>query len=435
MSSTPPTPSTSVAQDPPPALDRDYPLRRVPVPERKGVASVAVVIAGFGFFTPTMATGGQVAGEFSFGTFLALGAVSAAVLAVYIAALAITSARTGLTTVLLSRLALGRLGGKWASILLGGTQIGWYGITISMLATLLGGALGIETTWPIVLAGGIAMAVTAYKGFRGIEFLSWISVPLMTALCVWVTFSAVGNAGGWAGLFAHQGAGAMSVGTALTLMIGTFVSGGTQIGNWTRFASGGTLAFTITVATILLVQFGMLFFGGVGAVGYGEPDFSNVLLMLGSVALAVVLIISNLWTTNDNAAYAFGVAGAELFGKPDKRPFVVGGVVVGIIMALTGIADAITAFLTMLGVLIPPLGGVLIGTFVFVWKRRDPGTELDAVPAVLWPGLLAYLGGTAAALLGSIVDIGIPAVQGILVALLLVPVLTTSAKAGAGKEN
>ncbi|WP_222844409.1 hypothetical protein [Saccharomonospora sp. CUA-673] len=92
----------------------------------------------------------------------------------------------------------------------------------------------------------------------------------------------------------------------------------------------------------------------------------------------------------------------------------------------------------MLGVLIPPLGGVLIGMFLLVWRRRDPGTPLEDVPAVLWPGTIAYLGGTAAALVGSLFDIGIPPVQGIAVALALVLAahLRTTRTAGTTpKEN
>ncbi|MEU6701154.1 cytosine permease [Pseudonocardia sp. NPDC046786] len=416
------TPPTSAAPARTAMIDRDRPLERIPVAERKGVASVAVVIAGFGFFTPTMITGGAVASEFSFATFAVLALTAAAVLALYIAALGIAAGRTGLTTVLLSRLVLGRLGGKWASILLGGTQVGWYGITIAVLGDLLGTALGIPT-WPVVLRGGIAMAVTAYYGFRGIEFLSWISVPLMTLLCGWIAVGAVGNAGGWSGLLAQDGAGTLSVGAALTLLIGTFVSGGTQIGNWTRFAAGGRLAFGVTAVTIMVVQSAMLLFGGIGAIGFGEPDFSGILIMTGSIGLAVFLIISNLWTTNDNVAYAFGVAGAELTGRPDKRPFIVGGVAVAIVLALTGVTDGLTTFLVVLGVLIPPLGGAIIGTFLGPWRRRDPGTALDAVGPVRLPGLLAYLGGTAAAVVGAWFDVGIPAVQGILVAALLAALL------------
>ncbi|SFS78842.1 cytosine permease [Saccharopolyspora flava] len=404
--------------------DQDFPLTRVPAARRKGVASVAVVIAGFGFFTPTMVTGGQVAGAFGLGPFLGLALAAAGVLAVYIAAMGLASARTGLTTVLLARLVLGRIGGKWASILLGGTQIGWYGITIGVLATLLGQAFGTQTRWPIVLIGGVVMAITAYKGFRGMELLSWIAVPLMTALCLWIAVAAVDHAGGWSALFAVDGTGGTSVGVALTLMIGTFISGGTQVGNWTRFAAGGWTGFSATAVTILLVQGAMFFFGGLGAIAYGQPDFAEVLMLIGSAAVAALLIVANLWTTNDNAAYAFGVAGSELFGKADKRPFVVGGVVIGVLLALTGIADALSAFLTALGVLVPPLGGAIIGTFLFRWKAHDPGTDLDSVPPVRLPGLVAYLAGTAVAIAGAALGIGIPALQGVAVALVLAAIPT-----------
>ncbi|MEQ3549183.1 cytosine permease [Pseudonocardia nematodicida] len=414
--SPPPTaPETDVA-------DRDVPLDRVPVAERRGIAAVTVVVVGFLFFTPTMITGGEVAAAFDLGTFVVLALVAAAVLALYIALLGIAGARTGLTTVLLARLVLGRAGGKWASLLLGGTQIGWYGITIGVLGELLSTALDVPA-WPVVVVGGIAMAVTAYKGFRGIELLSWISVPLMVVLCVWVAVGAVGTAGGWSGMLAATGDGSISAGTALTMMIGTFISGGTQIGNWTRFAAGGRSAFAVTAVAVLAVQSGMLIFGGLGAIGYGEADFSEILLLTGSIGLAVLLIVANLWTTNDNAAYAFGVAGAELTGRADKGPFVVGGVAVGIVLALTGVADGMTTFLVLLGVLIPPLGGTIIGTFLGGWRRQDPGTPLDSAPLVRPPGLLAYLGGTVVAALGSVFDLGIPAVQGVVVAAVLAAVL------------
>jgi NCS1 family nucleobase:cation symporter-1 len=74
------------------------------------------------------------------------------------------------------------------------------------------------------------------------------------------------------------------------------------------------------------------------------------------------LLTFNLWTTNDNTAYAFGVAGAELANRNDKRPFIIIGVIVGIALAVTGVANALTGFLVTLGTVIPPLGGVIIGT-------------------------------------------------------------------------
>lgn len=420
--------TTDVPTTPPQAehVDPDYPLARVPASARRGWFSIFVVVAGFLFFTPTMVTGGQVAGAFGFSGFIGLALVASSVLALYVATLAAVSASTGLSTVLLARLVLGRVGGKWASLVLGGTQVGWYGITVGVLANLLDAAWG-WPVWVTSIVGGVVMATTAYWGFKGIEVLSWVSVPLMLILCVWVTTLSLDEVGGWVGLNETEGDGSMSVGLALTAMIGTFISGGTQVGNWTRFSRRARTAFASVLGTVLVIELLMLGFGGIGAIAFGEADFTTLLLSIGLVALAVFLLVFNLWTTNDNAAYAFGVAGAELVGKPDKRPFIVGGVVIGIAFAVTGIADSMTTFLVLLGTVIPPLGGAIIGTYLFVWRRRDPGTSVDDVALVRWPGLGAYLLGTAAAAAGSALGIGSPAIQGVIVAIVAGPVLAAIA--------
>jgi len=403
------------------SIDHDYPLSPVPQSARRRNASVIVVVVGFLFFTPTMLTAGQVAIAFPFAEFVGLAAVAAVVLAVYIAFMGAVSARTGLTTVLVARAVFGRIGGKWASIVLGGTQIGWYGITLATLADLMGRALGLEATWPIALIGGVLMAVSAYVGVKGIELLSWISVPLMLALCIWVLVLSVEEADGAGGLFAMDGAGGMSAGAAITLMIGTFVSGGTQIGNWTRFARSGRIALIVTAVSVLLGQFAMLFFGSVGATAFGQGDFAELLVQLGLIGPGLVLLVANLWTTNDNAAYAYGVAGSELFGKADKRPFVIAGTVLGIVIAVSGLGNQLVPFLSLLGVVIPPLGGAIIGMFFLVWRGRDPKIAYGTEPLVRISGVVAYLSGIVAAIIGTAFDLGSPAVQGILVAVVVAP--------------
>ncbi|MFS0866327.1 cytosine permease [Microbacterium sp. 179-B 1A2 NHS] len=425
---TPTSPATEPAQTTA-HIDRDYPLTRVPRGARKGWFAILVVVAGFIFFTPTMVTGGQVAGAFGFSAFLGLSMLASLILAFYVATLGAASARTGLSTVLMARLALGRVGGKWASLVLGGTQIGWYGITVGIFADLLASALGWEVSWPLAIFGGLLMATTAYWGFKGIEILSWVSVPLMFALCVWITVTSVDEVGGWGEMLGTTGDGSVPVGLALTLMIGTFISGGTQIGNWTRFATSARTAFLVCFGVLIVIETSMLVFGGVGAIAFGEADFTALLFTMGLAIIGVLMLTFNLWTTNDNAAYAFGVAGAELLDKNDKRPFVVGGVVVGIILAASGVADAISGFLITLGTVIPPLGGVIIGTFLFVWKGRDPGTDVTRVGAVIWPGVAGYLLGTAAAAFGAVTGIGSPAVQGVLVAIVATPICHLIARA------
>ncbi|MDR2722461.1 MAG: cytosine permease, partial [Cellulomonadaceae bacterium] len=129
-------------------IDEDYPLTPVPMARRKPFRETLVVIAGFLFFTPTMLAGGQVSAEFAFHNYLLWALISAVILAAYVGLIGVLSSRTGLSTVLLARATFGRIGGKWASLVLGGTQIGWYAVTVWALADLTSRALGWSALWP-----------------------------------------------------------------------------------------------------------------------------------------------------------------------------------------------------------------------------------------------------------------------------------------------
>ena len=107
----------------------------------------------------------------------------------------------------------------------------------------------------------------------------------------------------------------------------------------------------------------MIFFGATGAITFGQGDFVLVLYQLGLVGWGLVLLFGNLWKSNADTAYAFGVAGAELFRRPSKTPFVVGGSVLGTALALAGVHEHLVDYLVLLGIFIPPLGGVTIGDY------------------------------------------------------------------------
>ncbi len=400
-------------------VDPDYPLDPVPPHARRGLLPLSLVLLGFTFFTPTMLVGAQVGAAFSLGDFLLVMLVGSAVLGLYVAMLALVGARTRLTTVMLCRYTLGVHGSKLASALLGFTQIGWYGVGVATLGNLVAEALGWgsagATLWMVV--GTVVMGTTAYFGFRGLFWLSAVSVPLMFLLAGWVVLRSVQEVGGWSEMAAIEPADQMPVTLALTLIVGTFVSGGTQVSNWTRFARSGRQAFSAGLIAFMVGNGLMLFFGAVGAIAFGEPDFVLVLYNLGLIVWGVILLIGNIWTTNDNTAYAFSVAGAEIANWPSKRPFVVGGVAIGGLLAVTGIYDNLIDYLVWLSILIPPLGGALIGDWLCRWRNGVPERVTYAFRSVEWRCLAAYVIGALAAWTSDQLAWGLPPVIGILVAL------------------
>jgi cytosine permease len=406
------------------SVDPDYPLQPVPTSERRSFTSVLVVLLGFTFFTPTMFAGAEIGAEFSFSDLMGVILVGSLILGAYVGAVAVIGARTGLTSVLLSRYTLGRTGAKWADLILGGTQVGWYAVTVGFFAVVTAAAFGLGDIGlaALIIGGSIVMGATAYYGYRGMELLSAVSVPLMTILCFWVLFRAIGDAPAVGGFSSFATSGALSWGAGITIVVGTFASGGTQVANWSRFARSGRDAAIAGLMAFFLANGLMLGFGAVGGLVYRTPDFSDVLIAQGLIFWGVLLLLLNYWTTGDNTAYAFGVAGAEFFNRPTKKPFIIWGVVIATVLALMGFYGSLGTYLTLLGVFIPPLGGAIIGDHLFVWRGREL-PDMEALPSLRWSCISAYLIGTAAAYLSSRTGLGIPPLNGILVAVLAVPVM------------
>jgi cytosine permease len=406
----------------------------VPATARRSLFSLSIVLLGFTFFTPTMLAGAGIGTAFPFSTLLWVLLLGSAVLGLYVGVIGGIGARTGLTTVMMCRYALGTTGSKLASLLLGGTQVGWYGVTVATLAGLTAGALGWEgrgTEIALMVVGGAVMGVTAYYGYKGMYALSVVSVPLLLVLAGWVTWRSLQEVGGWSGLAAIEPTSSMTVAVAVTVIVGTFASGGTQAPNWTRFARTPMSGLWACLVAFLFGELLMLFFGAIGALAFGEGDFVLVLYQLGLVGWGLVFLVANLWTTNDNTAYNFGVAGAEIANSRSKKPFVIGGVVLGTLLAVTGIYDNLIQYLVWLGILIPPLGGVVIGDFLARWRGGMPAGAV--LPAVEWRNLSVYVVAAVAAWASNELQWFIPPVVGVVVAVagvLVVQRLRTPARAG-----
>jgi len=399
--------------------DPDYPVDHVPTTERRGLLSISAVLLGFVFFAGTMWAGAEVGAAMGFVPMLSAMAVGYAILGLYVAALCGIAAKAGLTTVLLARYTFGQWGAKWADLLLGGTQVGWFGVTIPLIAVPTATFLGITNATFIsvlVLAWGILHLATAYFGYDGMEKLSYVAVPLLFVVGLVSIVIAVGDSGGVGGLLEQVGGGEMTFGAAVTIVVGTFISGGTQAPNWARFARDKSVGFWAGLVAFLVGNGFLFLSGAVGGAVYDVTPAGDLYAVLSAQGLAfvgLVALVFNIWTTNDNAAYAYGVAGAEAFDFDRKRPFILVGGAIGILLALVGVDSLLIPWLATLGQYVPPLGGVIIADFVVVWGLTAvPRMEDVAFTEVRWSAVAAYLVGCGVAILtaGSLVP-GVAAPQ------------------------
>lgn len=402
--------------------NEDYPLSAVPLEARKSFWSLAPLLMGFTLYSGTLFAGGLVGPAYRFfPDLVGLIIIGNLILGVYAAALSYIAANTGLSTVLMARFSFGSIGSRWVDFILGFTQIGWYAWGSALMAELANKLLGIPTgwNWLIILFFTYFFCSTAYIGYRAMDWLSRIAVPAMLILMFWSLAIALGKVGGYDGLQAIVPSKQLGIGEALTIIVGTFVSGGTQATNWSRFAKNGKTAAISTLAAFFFANGFLIFCGAFGALVYGNEDIVQVMALQGLLFWGLVLLFLNMWTTQDNTIYAFSVAGAHMFRTNKRTAFVLGGATVALVLAWGGIYNMLIPYLILLGTFIPPIGGVVMADYWLRHQGEFPSLE-ERQPAFNWAGIIAYVLASAIAYIAP----GVKPVNGIITAVILYFVLS-----------
>ena len=379
--------------------EQDYPLSAVPLSARKSLWSMGLVLLGFTFFTATMWAGGTVGTAFDFSSMLWVLAIGNLLLGLYAAGLGYIAAKSGLNTALMSRFAFGQIGSKLSDIILGFTQIGWYAWGTATMAMLLVKMTGLSESWtlPLMVVFGFGFCISAFIGYKGLEMLSRFAVPAMIILIAVSMTIATSDAGGLAGLTAIAPTSDLSIAAAITLVFGTFVSGGTQATNWTRFARSGKSAVWATLAAFFVGNGLMTLVGAFGALVYQQADIVDIMVAQGLATLGILMLFLNLWTTRDNTVYNFAVAGCNLLRTRRRKMVTLAGAGIGTLLAVLGMYEWLIPFLILLGTFIPPIGGVIMANFFVAYRGRYPDIAQAPLPAFNYIGLAAYGVGSFAA--------------------------------------
>ncbi|MFH1729896.1 MAG: cytosine permease, partial [Pseudomonadota bacterium] len=215
--------------------DQDFALITVPPNSKKGFWQMLVVMLGFTFFSASMWTGGSLGTGLNIRSFLLAVLLGNLFLGAYTGLLAYIASKTSLSTHLLSHFSFGVKGSYLASFLLGSTQVGWFGVGVAMFALPVQKATGLNVNLLVALSG-ILMTSTAYFGFRALIILSFIAVPSITILGLYSVSMAVSSIGGFHELLKIEPQNSILFVTAVSMCIGSFISGGTLTPDFIRFA-------------------------------------------------------------------------------------------------------------------------------------------------------------------------------------------------------
>ena len=400
-------------------VDVDYTNERVPAKARKGFWPMFFIMLGFTFFSASMWTGVDLANGLDLRGFVWAVLLGGVILAAYTGALGYIGCHTGLSFDLLARRAFGEKGSYLPSAMIALTQIGWFGVGAAMFAIPAAQVLAPDSTvlpYLLVLGVGVCMTTSAYFGIKGLEIVSYVSVPLIAILGTYAMVTATVQGGGLAAIFAKS-TGKLTIFSGIGLVIGSFVSGGTATPNFTRFARGNKAAVWTTVIAFFIGNTLMFCFGGVAGAFVGSNDIFWVMIELNLGIFAFLVLGANIWTTNDNALYTGALGLANITGKK-KKPMVIFAGVIGTLTAMW-LYYNFCNWLTILNATLPAVGVILITDF-FVDRKKYAAEATSARP-VNWAAVIGVVMGAVVGNLtgGNIIpgfSFGIAAINNMVVA-------------------
>ena len=389
----------------------DYEKTPVPAARQQTWFQQGMVWLGAGFGLSGLATGGLLANGLGFRDMVLVSILGSVIITIIGALNAYINTHTHLSTSFTSRYAFGVKGAKVFGIILCLSNFGWYafqadlfGNTVSSIIREVGGANIPSVVFTIL--GGLAMSLTAILGFKAIKALSEFGLPLLFLLCiiaVWKTTQTIP-------LSQIMSAGPVgepiTIPMGISIVVGSFAVGIAVIGDFSRFSKsrkdtviGVSIWHCIGYVPVLMC--GAFF-------NYAFHNWNIVEVMieyLGLGVFAALVLIIGQWTTNDNNLYT-SVLGLTntldgILNIPRMRlTFIIG--IISTAIAGLGVYKYFVNFLSILGVFIAPVTGILIADFYLLSRKayNDPSmsaaghTNIGALAA--W-GISSFVGLTMTA--------------------------------------
>lgn len=380
-------------------MSNDYEHGVVPQDQRKSWLSIATVWIAIGIDLSGAFLGVALASGMAFWPAIAATMLGSLLLGLLAMACAYVGAATGLSTAMISRAVFGKIGGAILAIAIAVSLIGWFAVQAGFFGANAQIAFteftGIEVPVQIFTGvGAVLMAITAFWGYRSINRLSTLAVPLLLLLLVvGVIVAFVVN--GASGVDAPVEA-TFTFGGAVSLVMGIFILGVVLAPDMARWAktpkqamAAGFVGFFFGNSIILIVAILL-------ARIVNGTELMAIFFALGLGGVAVIVLILAQWTTNTTNLYSAGLAFAAVSERLNRRTVTVVLGIIGIVIGVIGAADYFVSFILVIGIIIAPYGGVYLAAY-FAGRKGARWAHGAVVPTVDGWSIAAWIAGIVVA--------------------------------------
>jgi cytosine permease len=352
-------------------LGAEYEHSAVPMAARRSMFSVTTVWIGFPMIITGAMTGSILVLGMGFFDALIAMILGNLLMFAYVGLLGMLGTRTGFNFALLASVVFGRKGYMLASGLLSTLLLGWYAVQTGITGALISTAYELNYTIMTIIAGALYIGIT-FVGVRGLHFIGLVSVPLFVVLGLWVVIDAASTTS-VAAILAYpgnNGLATMSMGVGLTVVIALFIDAGTVSADFNRWAADGRSSIVATFSAFPFANLVAMLVGGIMTAALAVPDANpfgsdNMFgYMTGKQVgflsvLAFLFLYCNLGSVCAHCLYNAATGWSRILGSHMRLMAVVLGAI-GILVAAGNVWAFFIEWLSLLGILVPPIGAIII---------------------------------------------------------------------------
>ncbi|TQS71209.1 cytosine permease [Ornithinibacillus gellani] len=403
----------------------DYSLTRVPMSARQSLWSITIIRVGALATISQFILGASLGYGMTFWQAVWATILGSVILQVISFLLGYAGAREGLSTSLLSRwTGFGRYGSSIIGGVIAISCIGWFGVQNSVFAEGIVQATGGKLSLPIAATiTGLSVTILVIFGFKLLSIVASITVPAFLLAISFGIFHVLSEHS-LPDLIAATPAGdPLSMGAATTMVAGGFIIGAVITPDFTRFAKSGKDVFWMATIGVLIGELGINLIAVLLALAARTSDVVSIMVQTSGWFGALVVILSTVKINNLNL-YSSSLGFTNIFDSIFKVKLNRGMVtlvigVIGTLLSILGILDYFVDFLVFLGVLVPPIAGIIVVEYFILRTHRKALDESRAegklpehVEGIHPVTLIAWAAGFVA---GYTMTIGIPSINSLII--------------------
>ena len=376
-------------------LGHEYEHEPVPASARRSAFSVTMVWLGFPMIITGAMTGSLLVLGMGFKNALVAMIIGNIIMFAYVGALGLLGTKRGMNFALIASIVFGKNGYILASGLLSTLLLGWYAVQTGITGALVSSTFGLNYVAMTVIAGLLYIAIT-FVGVKGLHWIGLASVPLFVILGIWVAADAASTTSASAifNYAGNNGAATMSMGVGLTVVLALFIDAGTVTADFNRWAATPSASLVSTFSAFPFANLIAMLVGGVMTAALAVPNanpfgadnmfgYMNGKQMAWLSTLAFIFLYVNLGSVCSHCLYNAATGWSRILGTHMRVMAIILGVI-GIFVAAGNVWAFFIQWLSLLGILVPPIGAIILVDQYVLRPNAGIGADWRPLPFVAW---------------------------------------------------